>query len=149
MMLVDSRGILLFLPLLLCSFLIFFSFSISYFGLLSLLTKLEAFRSIKAFKLAIFSMISLDRKRITARSEGRGSPLRKEEENKYQVCFRRPSEREHNSSELHQTLVHYFSPSLCPKMRTDSEDVLGLLSYLLQDVFMLLLQKVPHFFEPT
>ncbi len=149
MILVDSIGILLFFPLLLCSFLIFFYFSISSLGLLSLLTKLLALRSIKAFKLAIFSIIYLAKTNRTAHSEGPGSLPRITAENKYQGCFRRQSETKRSFFGFSRSFDCCPCSSLDPERSTYGENIFRLLSNLLQYVLMLLLQKLAHLLEPA
>jgi hypothetical protein len=103
MMLVDSRGILLFFPFLLCYFLIFFSFYNSSFGLLSLLTRFPAFLSIIAFKLVIFSMTYLFYSIVTVRSGVPKTHPHREGGNMSTVYFRRHVEKGRSFFELRRS----------------------------------------------
>ena len=138
-MLVDSRGILLFLPRLLCFFLIFFYFSISYFGLLSLLIKFEAFRSMRAFRLDIFSMISLNRVWFTVRFGVPGILLRKGVENRYREYFRRLFGKGHSSFVFNHSYCYWIFLFLYRLDVTDAEDVFWLFSDFFEDILMFLL----------
>ena len=146
-MLVDSKGILLFLPLRLCSFFIFFSFSISSFGLFNLRTKLLAFLSIKALRLAIFSIISLNLIISTVNSGGQENLLRRGEGSMYRGCFHRQSGRENSFFGFSRSYGHYFCLSLDGDWCTYGENVFRLISNFFQDVFMLLVKEVFHFFD--
>lgn len=90
-------------------------------------------------------MIYLSRALITVNSEGQENLLHRGEGSKYQVYFSRRSEREHSFFEPNQKFEDCFLPFLNRYMYTYSEDVFRLLSDLLQDIFMLLLQKISHF----
>lgn len=138
MILVDSKGILLFFPLLLCYFFIFFYFYISSFGLLSLRTRLPAFLSINALRFDIFSMIYLYHDIFTANFEEQESHLHTREGNKYQECFHKLFEKEHNFFELHQNCYYFLFLFLYYYMFTHREDVFRLIMNFLQNFFMLL-----------
>jgi hypothetical protein len=148
MMLVDSRGILLFFPRLLCSFLIFFYFYISSLGLLSRRTKFPAFLSIRALRLDIFSITSLRRPIVTARSAGPGTIPRTGEGSRCPGCFRRLAGRGRSFSGFRRSCRCCFFPCLGKEGLTHGEDVVRLLADLPEYIFMLLSQKISHLVEP-
>ena len=146
-MLVDSSGILLFFPLLLCYFFIFFYFSISYLGLLSRRTKFPAFLSIRAFKFDIFSIIYLCKQDFTAHFEVQESHLRTKEGSMFRGCSRKLFGRERNFFAFSQYCCCFLCLFLDMAGDTHGEDVLWLIMYFFKDFFMFLSEKISHFDE--
>lgn len=147
-MLVDSSAILLFFPFRRCSFLIFFSFYSSSRGRLSRRIRFPEFRSIIAFRFAIFSVISLRGKVCTARFGGRGSLLPRGAGSRCRGCSRRRVGRARSSSALRRSCGSCSWPFLGGEGSTDAEDVLGLFLDLLEDVCLFLLEEVLHLAQP-
>lgn len=103
----------------------------------------------RALRPAIFSMISLSKNIYTARSGGPENLRRRAEESMSPKCFRRLSGRGHSFFESNRNYGYCFFPSLGQHSYTDGKDVFRLISDLLQDVIVLLVQKVLHLFDST
>lgn len=109
--------------------------------------RLLEFLSMVALSPAIFSIIYLSELRSTVSSVMPRILPRIEEGSKYPVYFHMLFEKVYNSSGLNRSCDNWLFLSLSGDNLTDIKDVFRLFLYFLENIIVLLFEKISHFLQ--